>query len=203
MLEVIQKIFVDMDPWEIATNTGVIAAVGTVVNSAIHVVINAATSKYYSRIKTYVIKTRALLPAELTGTNVVFRCLIIRYGTDQYIEKMASDIDRQNGKLQNRIINFSTRIDTASNETEFALKLPVHRRLGTQFKCFADIDEKLPTGQKDELLEKLKTFLESSKIVSDVSISSSEHQHRVYFLLNRFGSVRTVDGFENNHCFPH
>jgi hypothetical protein len=192
-----------MDLWDVAQKTGVIAAVGTVVNALIRWMINWVTSRYYLSVKTYLIKANTRLPAELADKKIKFQCLVIRYGTDQYIEKMASDIDRQNGQLQNKVIDIKTKTDPGSKETEFSLALPVHSRLGTQFKCFADIDETLSREDKDSLLNQLKAFLESTKIVSDVSISSSEHQHRVYFLLNRFGSVTTVDGFLNNHCFPH
>jgi hypothetical protein len=35
-------------------------------------------------------------------------CQIVRYGTDQYIEKMASDQERYEGRLQNRVYKLRT-----------------------------------------------------------------------------------------------
>lgn len=203
MIESIKHVLDHADIWDLAQKTGVIAAVGTVVNAAVRWAMNKITSRYYLRIKTYLLKANARLPDEISDKKIKFQCLIIRYGTDQYIEKMASEIDKQNGQLQNRVIDILTTTNPDTKETEFTLALPVHSRLGTQFKCFADIEEKLSPTEMDSLLNQLQTYLQSTKLVSDVSVSSSEHQHRVYFLLNRFGSVKTADGFLNNHCFPH
>jgi len=201
VIEIFQKIFGGMDLVEIAKATGIVAAVGTVINAITRGILNYATTRYHSRLKTYVIRVKARLPAELLG-KITFHCLIVRYGTDQYIEKMASEIDRQNGQLQNRIIDIKTRGGVGKKDTEFTLELPVHRRLGTQFKCFTEAKKDLPPLHKEVFLNDVMAFLASTGIASEISISSSEHQHRVYFLLNRFASVTTVDGFKNNHCFP-
>ena len=201
MIEQLQNMISAMDPMEVAQTTGIIAAVGTVINAATRGVLNAVTTWYHSRIKTYVITARAQIPATLKE-KISFHCLIVRYGTDQYIEKMASEIDRQNGQLQNRILNVKSSGGAHGSETEFTLALPVHRRLGTQFKCFVDARKDALPKDKDAFIREVKKFLESSKIATDISTSSSEHHCRVYFLLSRFAAVETVDGFQNNHCFP-
>ena len=64
-----------------------------------------------------------------------FYCLLVHYGTDQYIGALASDQEKYEGRLKNRILKIETELDAAGNAT-FILKLPVHKRIGTQFKCF-------------------------------------------------------------------
>lgn len=201
MNEFLELLSSNLDLLELAKATGLITVIGTVVNWATRLLLNFVTSRYHSRLKTYVLKVNLALPPELIGT-VDFRCLIVRYGTDQYIEKMASEIDRQNGQLQNRIIGVKAATRTTDGNTEFTLELPVHRRMGTQFKCFAEVSNKVAAPEREALVKVIDAFITSSNIATDISASSSEHEHRVYFLLKRFAAVTTVDGFQNNHCFP-
>jgi len=123
-------------------------------------------------------------------------CLIVRYGSDQYIEHMASDREKHDGRLLNEVLRVQVE-RSDDGLVSFFLDLPVHKRLGTQFKCYVDVQ---PGGPKDAVLE----FLSSHDEIHDVSTSSSlKGGERIYFLLKKFATVTTVEGFQNNMCFPH
>jgi hypothetical protein len=64
-----------------------------------------------------------------------FYCLVVRYGTDNYLSTLASDQEKFEGRLKNKIIRIETKLDGAEN-ANLVLKLPVHKRIGTQFKVF-------------------------------------------------------------------
>lgn len=122
-------------------------------------------------------------------------CLIIRYGTDPYVERLASDRERQDGRLQNRVIRLPIR-EHQDGSTTFRLRIPVHRRLGTQFKCFVDV------GDPSKVQEVL-AFLSKCPSISSPGCSSSPlHPQRIYFLLSTFDVVQSIDGHDNNMCFP-
>jgi len=121
-------------------------------------------------------------------------CLIIRYGTDQYISTLASDQEKYEGRLQNRLIPIKVSV-TSSGTGIFSLNLPVHKRIGTQFKCFA-------VARDAQSVRNLKEFLENCEGLSEVSISHSIHSNRIYFIIDRFGVVNTVEGIQNNMVFP-
>lgn len=125
---------------------------------------------------------------------VEFYCLIVRYGTDSYIRDMASDREKHDGRLQNRAIPIAVRRHK-QDQAEFELRLPIHRRLGTQFKCFAQVRDL-------DHVDKLLATLQGCDRVYDVSRSSSQFRERVYFLLKDFTVVDTVDGIRNNMSFP-
>ncbi|MDP3833675.1 MAG: hypothetical protein Q8Q82_06910 [Hydrogenophaga sp.] len=127
------------------------------------------------------------------------RCLIVRYGTDQYIERIASDSEKYTGRLRNTVIDISVSQSSADSAVYFTLSLPVHRRLGTQFKCFVDV---LDDSKKEAVIN----FLSQSPQISNPSTSASAHgTSRIYFLLKvpECTTVTTVEGYANNMCFPH
>lgn len=127
------------------------------------------------------------------------QCLLVRYGTDQYIEHMASDAERYAGRLRNEIIDIEVVKDATTSVVHFVLKLPVHQRMGTQFKCYVDV---LDRSRHQAAID----FLNSSEYITDVTPSAGPSgEGRLYFLLQVAGCtvVQTVDGFENNMCFPH
>lgn len=123
------------------------------------------------------------------------RCLIVRYGTDLYIEHLASDQERHDGRLQNRILKVPITLHP-DGSTSFRLRIPVHRRLGTQFKCFVDVRDNSRTSDVLEFLS------DCQSVVSADRSSSPLHPDRIYFLLRTFPTVKAIDGFENNMCFP-
>jgi len=103
-------------------------------------------------------------------------CLLVRYGTDLYFEKLASDQEKYEGRLQNRVLRnrsiirwrfdrrdrFSLfkglryawfrlrRWNVVEEDAEWltpVFKLPVHSRLGTQFKFFLEVVERGPRSK--------------------------------------------------------
>ena len=102
--------------------------------------------------------------------------------------------ERQDGRLQNRVMPVSV-LRSGEEPARFALRLPIHNRLGTQFKCFAEV-------RNPQRVNDLIETLNSCERVYDVGLSSSQFRNRVYFLLKDFAATETVDGMTNNICFP-
>lgn len=75
------------------------------------------------------------------------------------------------------------------------LKLPVHKRIGTQFKCFADVKDA-------QHMVQARALLENCDRIRDVTVSKGIHSNRIYFILDRFGETTTIDGLKNNIVFP-
>lgn len=121
-------------------------------------------------------------------------CLLIRYGSDPYIEKLASDQERYEGRLKNAVIKIDARRDDEGNAI-FTLRLPVHKRIGTQFKCFA-------VAKDAASIPALVEFLKNCERVHSVSPSQGVDAKRIYFLLDRFAPTTSVDGWENNIALP-
>jgi hypothetical protein len=122
-----------------------------------------------------------------------FYCLLVRYGTDSYIERLASDEERYEGRLRLKLIPVEVQFD-ATGEVFFVLKLPVHKRLGTQFKCFAVVAQL-------EQVEKVVEILKACNHVKDVKQSDSQYKNRIYFLLDHFAVVDSVDNIKNNFVY--
>ena len=66
--------------------------------------------------------------------NTKFKCLLIRFGTDQYIKDMASDREKYDGRLRNKIIDGTLK----NGKVEY--DIPLHQRIGTQFKCYFEVE---------------------------------------------------------------
>jgi len=118
-----------------------------------------------------------------------FKCLIVRYGTDEYIKSMANDQEKYDGRLRNDII------DVNYQDGSLHFVIPLHKRIGTQFKCFLETESK-------EKAEKIIQRTEDFSGIYDLSLASSQHKNRVFFLLKDYGETKTVDGLKNNMIFP-
>jgi len=131
-------------------------------------------------------------PANLQG--VTFSVLIVRYGTDPYIRDMASAAERSDGRLQNAVhtVDYT---QAGDGPAKLHLTVPMHRRLGTQFKWFAE-------PGKDQSVTDLRESLERTKGVTHVSEARTPRSVRVYFLLEEFPSVTTVEGMTHNFVYP-
>jgi hypothetical protein len=124
-----------------------------------------------------------------------FYCLLIRYGTDDYIIQMASDRERYEGRQQLKVLPISAAFD-AGDRVIFTLKLPVHKSLGTQFKCFAE-------ARSVEQVPAVIASLQKCEHASEVKQSDSYKRTRVYFLLDQFVAIDTINaGVKNNYIFP-
>ena len=124
-----------------------------------------------------------------------FYCLLVRYGTDEYISRIANDQERFEGRQQLRVRRISVTFDWAGKAV-FELKLPVHKSLRTQFKCFL-------VARSVDRVPAIISALEECEHVSDIKQSDSYHRNRIYFLLDQFAVVDTVtSGVKNNYVFP-
>jgi hypothetical protein len=123
-----------------------------------------------------------------------FFCLIVRYGRDDYLERLGSDEDRDEGRLLLKTIPLDLRQDQDGN-THFTLRLPIHKRLGTQFKCFAVL-------RKPEETQKVIAQLKKCENIADAEQADSRFKNRIYLLLAQFAEVTTVDNIRNNFIYP-
>jgi hypothetical protein len=119
-------------------------------------------------------------------------CQVVRYGTDQYIEKMASEQEKFEGRLQNKVIRLSASKDR-NGLYVVHLRLPVHRRIGTQFRLFVRVK---PDGD----MQKVNAFLSSIEVVSDVH--PALYKRKLTFTVDIFPVVETVEGLKNNFFYP-
>jgi hypothetical protein len=121
-------------------------------------------------------------------------CQIVRYGTDLYIEKMASDQEKYEGRLQNKVRRLRTRRDR-NGEMIVSFDLPVHKRIGTQFKTFVRVRDPADLVPVEE-------FLKRQSFLADVKVSGYQKPPKISFTLKMFPTVDTVDGLKNNFFFP-
>jgi hypothetical protein len=123
-----------------------------------------------------------------------FSCMHVRFGSDQYLSSLASDQEKYEGRLRNKVLPIEMRFDASGNAT-FTLRLPLHKRIGTQFKCFV-------TVRHADAVDVVKQFLQGCDRINNLSVSKSVKSNRIYFLLDRFDQVTTVDGHANNMAYP-
>lgn len=177
---------------ELLLNSAILAIVFRTVWGVFSEVTNHIRHIFSKRILSYEIDLGQYHP-EFNGV-IDFYCLLIRYGTDSYLQGLASERDKFDGRLQNKIIPIKVE-ESDSGNARFILSLPIHQRMGTQFKCFAEV-----RSSKD--LEVASKALNACERIYDISKSSSQFKNRVYFLLKDFGTSKSVDGIENNVCYP-
>jgi hypothetical protein len=130
-------------------------------------------------------------------------CLVIRYGSDAYLQQLASDQERFEGRLRLEVETFPLRLDRQNASYSGEIRLKVHRRLGTQFKLFFEVENGRAAARTARMLKKLES-------VAEVSISHYGGKPKVWFLLKRFHIVTSTDGvrreggpeIRNNFYFP-
>ena len=159
-------------------------------------VVRKLEKKVEERMNLLNLKTSILLDLDRNILNWgKFYYLPVRYGTDQYIRDMANDEEKWIGRLRNEIYPLKVR-EVSSDKVEIQLKLKVHRRLGTQFKLFYELNSKYQNRVKE-----IESAFSRSGLKYSFA-SSPAGNRRIFFLLKEFGTVRTVDGLKNNMCFP-
>ena len=176
---------------EFFLNSAILTVLVRIVWSVISVLLNKIRYLWMKKAQPFVIPLES---SEIIDSLTRFYCLVIRYGTDNFIRDMANDQERFDGRLQNKIIPINVRKDKENN-LSLELKLPVHKRIGTQFKCFAEV-------QDSRKVDELSSILEKCRRIYGISKSSSQFKNRIYFLLQDFGTVKTIEEIENNMCFP-
>jgi hypothetical protein len=140
------------------------------------------------------------LLSEITG----FYCIVARFGTEEYLRDYASDDERAEGSWQMRVTRLGVEFDQAGN-AQLILKVPVHRYLGTQFKCFVALrnPNKDGLGQRwTELLKRCKNIARKTaaeKIETVAFVVTGQRRDRVYFLLEQFGQCYAGPTIVNNY----
>ena len=264
---------------DVLRNGGLIAAIGFI--GSLSVALGSWVARHISawlsrRITRYAIDVGPW-PLGDIGSNkdVKLRCLLVRYGADIYLERMASDRDKHEGRLRNRVLPnrvsiipapswriwerlihwwkcrvlFYTPVQPDSNNIEGNFLLPVHQRLGTQFKLFFQIKACAPVeawartaaaagadasaapagpgqGQGPRLVNwrprdpqavaarqvaealALRYGLSADEITevpeyrSWLRFRPPAYRCHLWFCLDSFPKVKTVDGITNNMCYP-
>jgi hypothetical protein len=123
-----------------------------------------------------------------------WRLMVVRYGTDDYLRSLASDADRYVGRPRRASSGMSLKL-SASGEAILRWSLPVHPRLGTQFRCY--VVTRKGAGGLAVLSDILKHYDEIEVLPSDLP-----DRRRVYFLLKHFEEITTAEGARNNYVAP-
>jgi len=177
---------------EIAGAAAILVAIARISWSLVGYLMRIASFYLSRRVTPYVMEFGPIenVPKAISGVY----CQVVRFGTDLYIEKMASDQERYEGRLQSKVFQLDTRRN-ADGELIVHFKLPVHKRIGTQFKLFVRVRD-----AKD--LPAVEAFLKQLKSVSNVDASRFQSPPKVSFTIDRFPIVSTVEGIKNNFCYP-
>jgi hypothetical protein len=178
------------------------AVVTTVINITWFVIssgVNAVARRLRLRVKQHLFVLKEGVTREeyanLSRDISAFYCLVVRYGTDDYISKMASDSERFEGRQLLKVHPISATFDQ-DDQVKFSLTLPIHKTMGTQFKCFAE-------ARSVEHVPAVIATLEKCEHASDVKQSDSYKRERVFFLLDQFAVAETIHpGIRNNYIFP-
>ena len=123
-----------------------------------------------------------------------WRLMVVRYGTEEYLRTLASDADRHVGRPRRASTGMSLKL-SPSGEAILSWTLPVHRALGTQFRCY--VVTRKGGGGLAVLADILKHYDEIEVLPSDLP-----DRRRVYFLLKHFEEITTAEGARNNYVAP-
>ncbi|MBU6499771.1 MAG: hypothetical protein KGJ41_07590 [Rhodospirillales bacterium] len=124
--------------------------------------------------------------------------LVVRYGTDDYLRNLAGAEDRHAGRPRYTTLPMRLSL-SGSGEVVLSWSLPVHRRLGTQFRCYIDIRAPVAGGNSgpEVLMGMLKHYDEIEVLAPDVAEPT-----RLYFLLKRFAVIPGGEGVRQNLARP-
>lgn len=120
--------------------------------------------------------------------------LLVRHGSDDYLRTMAGEADRHAGRTRYDVIPMKLALSPIG-EVTLSWKLPVHRRLGTQFRCYIDLR---PGGAGGEVLTGMLRHYDEIEVLPPEVPDPT----RVYFLLKKFRTVPSADGGRQNIVMP-
>lgn len=173
---------------------------------ALWVIVGKATEALVFRmaLRTTTLTVRLLARASPPPAIKAVRLLFIRHGNDTYIQHLASDQERNHGRLKNSIQ--PVRVTQSGEGVALGFSVKVHNRLGTQFKMFIEVE---PEGQwtprdirDNPSVKAVLDYLALHDNVDDIGISARPGRVRIFFLLRDFDEVTTVEGFRNNMIWP-
>lgn len=137
---------------------------------------------------------------DLASLNVDDRLLagylLVRNGSDAYIQNVASEKDKKHTELQNKKIN--TIIEHLRGSSSIKYNFNVHKRLGTQLKCFIE-------GPNRESLESvIKAITADDKLeLDEVGQTVRTKKWIAWFIVKDFPKVESADGIRNNLIYPY
>lgn len=126
----------------------------------------------------------------IRGWNV----LLVRYGTDDYLRSQAGEADRGIGRLRHASLPMKLSL-SPTGEALLTWSLPVHRRLGTQFRCY--IATRPGAAGPTMLTDMLAHYDEIEVLPPDIPDPT-----RLYFLVKRFRIATTAEGTRQNFVLP-
>ena len=122
------------------------------------------------------------------------RLLVVRHGSDDYLRMMAGAADRHAGRMRHEVITMSLGL-SASGDVTLSWALPVHRRMGTQFRCFIELR---PGEDGGDMLSGMLRHYDEIEVLPAVVANPT----RVYFLLKRFRTITAGEGMKHNFVLP-
>jgi hypothetical protein len=123
-----------------------------------------------------------------------WRVMVVRYGTEEYLRLLAGEADRNIGRPRHTSSGMKISL-SASGEAILSWSLPIHRRLGTQFRCYI-LTRKGGAGFS-VLADILKHYDEIEVLQPDLP-----ERKRIYFLLSHFPEIASAEGVRNNYIAP-
>jgi hypothetical protein len=123
-----------------------------------------------------------------------WRVMVVRYGTEEYLRALAGEADRNIGRPRHSSSGMRISL-SASGEAILSWTLPVHRRMGTQFRCYI-LTRKGGAGFS-VLADILKHYDEIEVLQPDLP-----ERKRIYFLLAHFPVIASAEGVRNNYIAP-
>jgi len=123
-----------------------------------------------------------------------WRVMVVRYGTEEYLRLLAGEADRNIGRPRHSSSGMKISL-SASGEAILSWSLPIHRRLGTQFRCYI-LTRKGGAGFS-VLADILKHYDEIEVLQPDLP-----ERKRIYFLLSHFPEIASAEGVRNNYIAP-
>ncbi len=170
-------------PEDIAAIVGLATIAARVIWGALSLLWHFGSERVYARVRSCSLD---LGPFDHIPKAAKLKCLVVRYGTDKYLEHLAPAQDKFEGRLRNKVHDVEL---TGREGTTFSFKasIPVHGRLGTQFKFFFEVESKADADS----LSRHNAFVEPYAALLDKPI-------KVWFLVRDFGTTTTIEGFQNN-----
>lgn len=177
-------------------------AVATTVVAAVWGALRLAVSQITDMLEVETTKQRMVIARGLTRHDFEqvrkairgWYLLLVRYGTDDYLRSMAGPGDRHVGRPRYATLGMTLSL-SPTGEVTLQWSLPVHRRLGSQFRCY--IETRHGTTGPSVLTGMLKHYDEIEVLEPEV-----EDPKRVYFLLKRFPVITTPEGIKQNFVLP-
>ena len=120
--------------------------------------------------------------------------MVVRYGTEEYLSGLAGEADRHIGRPRHSSSGMRLSL-SSSGEAILRWSLPVHRRRGTQFRCY--VVTRSGGGGLSVLSDVLKHYDEIEVLQPDLP-----ERRRIYFLLRHFPEIKTAEGVRNNYMAP-